>query len=101
MDRDKEMTIFNTHLLQKYFDDDQLANVNNREELKSKLTSILIYMLLHEMEKLMAILYRIDVNEKKVEQVFAQNNPKAIAPLLADLIIERELEKAESRHKNR
>jgi hypothetical protein len=53
------------------------------------------------MEKLLHILYRIDVNESKVKAVFAQQNATAIAPALASLIIERELEKAEFRAKHR
>jgi hypothetical protein len=67
------------------------------EELKEQLTNTVVYMLLHEMEKLMGILYRIDVNEKKVKEAFGQNNPKLIAPILANLIIERELQKAQHR----
>jgi peptide deformylase len=67
------------------------------EVLKEQLTATVVYMLLHEMEKLMGILYRIDVNERKVKNAFAQNNPKLIAPILADLIIERELQKAQHR----
>jgi hypothetical protein len=69
------------------------------EELKAQLSSAVIYMMLHEMEKLMSLLYRIDVNEKKVKQAFAQNDPKLIAPALAELILQRELQKAESRAK--
>jgi hypothetical protein len=51
------------------------------------------------MEKLLNILYRIDVNEPKVKAAFAQNNPKLIAPTIAQLILDRELQKAESRRK--
>jgi hypothetical protein len=49
------------------------------------------------MEKLMQILYKIDVNERKVKDVFAQNDPKLIAPQLTDLILNRILQKAETR----
>jgi hypothetical protein len=57
----------------------------------------LVYLLLHDMEGLLQLLYKVDVNEKKVKEAFAQNNPKAIAPELARLIIARELEKAKHR----
>jgi hypothetical protein len=68
-----------------------------REYVEKLLTEHLVYMLHEEMEKLLQALYRIDVNERKVKDAFAQNNPKAIAPELARLIIDRELQKAESR----
>ncbi len=71
------------------------------DQLKEQLTERLIYMMHHEMEKLMGILYRIDVREKDVKAAFAQHNPKLIAPLLAMAIIERELEKAKSRRDSR
>ena len=67
------------------------------EELVEQLTSAVMYLLLHDMEKLLNILYRIDVNEIKVKAAFAQNNPQLIAPSIAKLILERELQKAESR----
>lgn len=80
--------------LQKYID---INDESTYENLKVQLTEKLVYMLHYEMEKLMGILYRIDVREKDVKAAFAQNNPKLIAPLLATAIIERELEKAQSR----
>jgi hypothetical protein len=83
-----------TNALQKIVD---LSNPETYEQLKTLLTEQLVYMLHHEMEKLMGILYRIDVREKDVKQAFAQNNPKLIAPLLAESIIAREIEKAQSR----
>ncbi len=80
--------------LQKYV---ELEETLPYEKLKAQLTERLVYMLHHEMEKLMGILYRIDVREKDVKAAFAQNNPKLIAPLLAIAIIKREMEKAKSR----
>ncbi len=53
------------------------------------------------MELLLQVLYRIDVFEKDTKAAFAQNNPQLIAPILANLIIDRELIKAETRLKYR
>lgn len=66
---------------------------------KNLLIEKIIFLLVNDFEKLRNILYRIDVNEKKVKELFAQNNPKLIAPGIVDLIIERLKEKAESRLK--
>ncbi len=84
--------------LDKYVDMKQAVDMS---QLKTYLTEQLVYMLHHEMEKLMGILYRIDIRERDVKNAFAQNNPKLIAPLLAEAIIQRELEKAQSRKDNR
>lgn len=84
--------------LQKYVD---ISDGLPYEKLKEQLTERLVFMLHYEMEKLMGILYRIDVREKDVKAAFDQNNPKLIAPLLAIAIIERELEKAKSRRDSR
>ncbi len=54
-------------------------------------------LLLHDFEKLVGILYRIDVNEKKLKQLLEGNAGQDAAPLIADLIIERQLQKIESR----
>jgi hypothetical protein len=81
--------------LQQYIELDEVNQ--DYEKLKQALTERIVFMLHHELEKLMGILYRIDVREKHVKSAFAQNNPKLIAPLLATYIIEREAEKARSR----
>ena len=67
------------------------------EEQRQQLEERVVFLLLNQMEKLMQILYKIDVNERKVKDVFAQNDPKLIAPQLTDLILNRILQKAETR----
>lgn len=82
--------------LQKYV---EIEPAVSYEALLEALTSAVMFLLLNDMEKLLNILYRIDVNEPKVKAAFAQNNPKLIAPTIAKLILDRELEKAASRKK--
>lgn len=50
-----------------------------------------------DVEKLKWILYRIDVSEKKVHEALATNAQLHYPDLLADLIIERQIEKARTR----
>jgi hypothetical protein len=52
-----------------------------------------------DMEKLMWILYRIDVNEKKLHRVLNEAPPEDFSSIIADLIIERQMQKIESRKK--
>lgn len=48
-------------------------------------------------ERLMHILYRVDVPESTVAAIFRDTPLPAIAPALADRIIERQMEKARTR----
>jgi hypothetical protein len=68
------------------------------EELRIWLTTQITLLLDSDMQKLMNILYRIDVSENKVKVAFSDNHP---AKEIADLIIERELQKVETRRKYR
>jgi hypothetical protein len=92
-----ELFLSSTQSIQKYFDAE--IQGTNENQLQEWLTQQIIYLLLNDMEKLLNILYRIDVNEKKVKEVFAQQNPQLIAPLLAQLLIDREMQKAQTRIK--
>lgn len=80
--------------LEKYI---ELKHTATIEELEEYLTAEIVYMLQYELEKLLSLLYRIDVKEQKVKAAFAQNDSKKIAPLLAKEIIIRELQKIETR----
>lgn len=88
-------------MLAKHFADDEISNISQEDVLRKLLSEKIVYLMLHDMEKLLAILYRIDVNEKKVKEAFAYNEAQKIAPRLAELIIERELQKAHSREEYR
>jgi hypothetical protein len=66
-------------------------------EFEQRLQERLVYLMLNDMEGLLQLLYRIDVNEQKVKAAFAQSTPQDIAPELAKLIIDRMRQKAETR----
>ncbi len=68
-----------------------------KEAVIESLRQLIIYLLLHNLEKLWNILYRIDVNEQKVKALFEQNDPGKIAPEMAKLIYERLEQKAQTR----
>ena len=85
--------------LGEYFDNEIIAQSVSYEQLHDRLTELIVYLLLHKMELLLQVLYRVVVFEKDTKAAFAQNDPKLIAPELAKLIIDRELKKAETRIK--
>ncbi len=83
-------------------DENVLPATNNEEEKMRAFRALLISRideLLHrDFEKLKWILYRIDVSEKKLNEAL-QNSEADAATVMADLIIKRQIEKAESRKK--
>ena len=82
-------------------DKSYLPQSNNEEERFRELRAVLIRrieeLIEKDTEKLMWILYRIDVNEKKVHESLSANSSLVYPEVLADLIIERQIEKAKTR----
>ena len=78
-----------------------LNPVLDATQIQEVLEARLVYLLLNEMETLLQLLYKIDVNEQKVKAAFAQSTPQDIAPELAKLMIVRMRQKAETRLKYR
>jgi hypothetical protein len=70
---------------------------NDWQQIRAILISEIIMLMLKSSEKLWNILYRIDVNENKVKAIFTNASAEEIAPQIADLIMERMLQKAQSR----
>ena len=69
------------------------------EDLQKILSLAICELLLHDYQKLLALLYRIDVNEKKFQEAFKSDSSELVSDKIAMLVIERELEKAVSRKK--
>jgi hypothetical protein len=73
----------------------------NLDKLKEYLTDRLTYLLENKHDALINILYRIDVNEEKLAKLFSETNRTFIPGALADLIIERQLQKIKIRQQYR
>lgn len=71
------------------------------EELKEKLSQYINELINHDFEKLVFHLYRIDVNEARMRALLAEKEGSNAAGLIADLIIERQLQKIKSRQQYR
>ncbi len=76
---------------------DELTLQTSIDDLKEKLTQVIGYLLDKNFEKVLQAMYRIDINEEKLKVALASDPPDQIAPKIANLIIERELQKIESR----
>jgi hypothetical protein len=68
-------------------------------EFKAYLADKLAFLLDNKYDTLINILYRIDVPEDKLSKLFAEQNRDYIPAALADLIIERSLQKVRFRQK--
>ena len=68
-------------------------------ELEEKLTAHINQLIKKDFEKLVALLYRIDVNEKKLKTCLALYTDENAGKIIAGLILERLQEKINSRKK--
>lgn len=78
------------------------AKDQSYDDLKIELANYLNYLMATDFNKLVAILYRIDIAQEKAMAALAENAQKETAgQTLARLIIHRQLEKIETRRKYR
>jgi hypothetical protein len=69
------------------------------EDFKKVLSEAICDLLNTDYQKLINILYRIDVDEKKFQKALLEGSSSLISEKISQLIIERELAKAELRKK--
>lgn len=67
------------------------------KDLKDGLSAYLNHLIITDFERLVRILYRIDVNENKLKYLLRENKGEGSGDLIADLIIERQLQKIKTR----
>jgi uncharacterized protein YwgA len=78
-----------------------LSEAISLEELKQKLSLHINHLINHDFEKLVSLLYRVDVNENKMRRLLEQKRGEDAAGLIADLIIERQMQKIKSRRETK
>lgn len=69
------------------------------EQLREQLSVYFNDLIQTDFEKLVFLLYRIDVDEARMRALLAHKEGEDTAGLIADLVIERQLQKIESRRK--
>lgn len=82
--------------LLKYFEFPAISPKNNAESLIKKQIN---YLINNDFEKLIYILYRVDVDENKIKKAVSIRNEDA-AEIIYDLLKEREMEKELNRKNN-
>ncbi len=93
--------LLTTQLIKKDFllDEELPETALTIEDLKKQLIPIINYLLDKDMSRLLNALYRIDVSEQKVKKVLAAGNPETLASDIAQMILEREMQKVITRRK--
>ena len=67
------------------------------EQLKEKLSQHINHLIQNDFQKLVTILYRIDINEEKLKYLLQEDSGKDASLIIAELIIERQLQKIKFR----
>lgn len=67
------------------------------DEIKAQLADHINDLIRNDFQKLVGILYRIDVSESKLKQLLKENPDTDAGIIITDLIIERQLQKIKSR----
>ena len=84
--------------MQKEWENDfRLPICATREELFKQLSSSINHLIETDFNKLISILYRLDISETRVRQTLRNNIDKNAGELIAELMIERQLQKLKSR----
>ncbi|GAB3828911.1 hypothetical protein [Pontibacter rugosus] len=85
-----------TNHLQKVFEVDNLPS-HTIDALRYKLARVVLHLLHTDINRLLHLLYRIDVDEHRVKQAMVDADEETMAERIAYLIIEREVQKAQIR----
>ncbi len=84
-------------LLLQYF---QLPADSSDQDKKAAILDQINFLVKNDLQKLIFILYRVDVNENKMRHALEQSAGTDAAEIIYNMIVERENEKAESRKNN-
>ena len=66
-------------------------------EIRDQLSQYINDLIVNDFQKLVSILYRIDISEPRLKQLLQEENHEDAGKVIADLIIQRQLEKIKTR----
>jgi len=74
-----------------------IADNYTLDDLKQALFYRIRELLDKNVERLLSILYRVDLNQKRLDEIFQNNSKEEIAEKIAEAVIERQLQKIKTR----
>ncbi len=75
------------------------AHPLNEEELHAALAAYINTLITTDFSRLIALLYRLDISEKKLKDLLIVQNNTNAGSIIAEMIIDRQLQKIDSRRK--
>jgi hypothetical protein len=79
----------------------ELEPKNSSDQIKAKLADHVNLLINDHFEELVNLLYKIDVNENRLRKLLKENTEANAANIIADLIIERQLQKIKTRSESK
>ena len=79
---------------------DSFSLQSNENNFVDFLTERINFLIVNDFNKLIYILYRADINEKKLNKLLAENKKEDAGKIIAALFIQRQLEKIKSREES-
>jgi len=73
----------------------------HEDDLALLLAEKINYLIVNDFNKLIYVLYRADINEKKLNLLLAENKKENAGKIIAALFIERQMQKIKSRQEHR
>lgn len=67
------------------------------DELKKVVADIINHLITNDFSRLIAVLYRLDISEKKLKQLLKSSIDTSAGDIIAEMIIERQAEKIKAR----
>jgi len=68
----------------------KLLTAVQKEELNEKLVAYINHLLVHDFNRLVQVLYKVDVSEQKLKELLQKNPAIDAAVIITDLLIERQ-----------
>ena len=78
--------------------DFDLSGCDSQEALLKRLSAEINHLVQADFHRLVALLYRLDINEVKLKQTLEENTDKESGELIANLVVERQLQKLATRN---
>lgn len=79
----------------------QLPATDNLTLLQAALANRINQLIVHDFNQLVTLLYRIDIAEKKLQKTLQEHREEDAGMLIAGIVIERQLQKIQSRQQYR
>jgi len=79
--------------IEQLFNQNKQLTVVQKENLRDQLVEIINNLLLNDFNKLVHVLYRVDISEQKLKQLLQKNPTTDAAVIIAELLIARQQQK--------